>query len=377
MAERQALLDLSKEEIEELLVSWGQPRYRADQVWRWLYVGLVSEVDQMRNLPAALRTQLGGQFVVTNVSPVRSQRSADGHTEKVLLRLADGQTVETVFMDYDGRRTVCVSSQVGCTLHCAFCATGLGGWIRNLSAGEIVGQVLYYARLAKGGPPGGDGSLGRGGSRTAPTTAAASAQPITNVVYMGMGEPFLNYEAVRRSIAILNDPEGFNLGARRVTVSTAGVVPGIERLGAEGLPIGLAVSLHAATDELRNRLVPINRKYPLAQLIPACRDYTERTHRRVTFEYALIDGVNDSLAHADALAQLLHGLLCHVNLIPVNPVADLPYLPSPHERILAFEKRLRERGINATLRVSRGADIQAGCGQLRGSPRECETVVSA
>lgn len=365
MAQKRALLDLSREEIEELLAAWGQPRYRADQIWRWLYVSLVSDVDQMRNLPAALRTQLGGQFVVSGVTPLRTQRSADGHTEKVLLQLADGQAVETVLMDYDGRRTVCVSSQVGCALHCAFCATGLGGWNRNLSASEIVEQVLYFARLGRGGSP------CRGGSRTAPT------QPITHVVYMGMGEPFLNYEAVRRSIAILNDPQGFNLGARRVTVSTAGIVPGIERLGAEGLPIGLAISLHAPTDELRNRLVPINRKYPLEQLIPACRAYTERTHRRVTFEYALIDKVNDSLADADALARLLRGLLCHVNLIPVNPVADLPYLPSPHERIVAFEGRLRQRGINATLRVSRGADIQAGCGQLRGQPRECDTLVSA
>ena len=340
------------------MASWGQPRYRADQIWHWLYVSLVSEIDQMRNLPAALRTQLGGQFVVTSITPVRTQRSADGHTEKVLLQLADGQAVETVFMDYDGRRTVCVSSQVGCAVRCAFCATGLAGWSRNLTAGEIVQQVLYYARLRR---------------RLAP---AEPEQPITNVVYMGMGEPFLNYEAVRRSIAILNDPEGFNLGARRVTVSTVGIVPGIERLGSEGLPIGLAVSLHAPTDELRNRLVPVNRKYPLAQLIPACQAYTERTHRRVTFEYALIDGVNDSPAHADALARLLHGLLCHVNLMPVNPVADLPYAPSPYDRVVAFEGRLRDRGINATLRVSRGADIQAGCGQLRGSPRECETFVS-
>ncbi len=358
MAEKRALLDLSREELEATLAAWGQPRFRARQVWRWLYVNLVSQIDEMRNLPAALRTQLGGQFVVSAVSPVRTLRSEDGHTEKVLLQLADGQAVETVLMDYDGRRTVCVSSQVGCALRCAFCATGLGGWNRNLSAGEIVEQVLYYARLV------------RGASETTP------AQAITNVVYMGMGEPFLNADAVRRSIAILNDPEGFNLGARRVTVSSSGIVPGIERLGAEGLPIGLAISLHAPTDELRDRLVPVNRKHPLGSLIPACRTYTERTHRRVTFEYALIDGVNDSPADADALARLLRGLLCHVNLIPLNPVAGLPYQPSPHERVVAFGARLRAQGINATLRVSRGADIQAGCGQLRGSPRECETLVN-
>ncbi len=348
--QKQALPELSKEELEERLALWGQPRYRADQIWRWVYVNVVAEIDEMRNLPAELRRQLGGQFAVTGVTPLRTQRSADGRTEKVLMQLADGQTVETVLMDYDERRTVCVSSQVGCAIRCTFCATGLGGWSRNLTAGEIVEQVLYYARRARN---------------------------ITNVVYMGMGEPFLNYDAVRRSIVVLNDPAGFNLGARRVTVSTAGLVPGIERLAGEGLPIGLAISLHAATDELRNRLVPINRKYPLGTLIPACRDYAARTRRRVTFEYALIDGVNDSAADAAALGQLLHGLLCHVNLIPINPVPELPYQPSPYDRIVAFEKRVRELGVNATLRISRGADIQAGCGQLRGAPRECETIVNA
>ncbi|HOG46858.1 MAG TPA: 23S rRNA (adenine(2503)-C(2))-methyltransferase RlmN, partial [Anaerolineae bacterium] len=226
MEQKRALPELSKEELEELLATWGQPRYRADQIWRWLYVSLASDLDDMRNLPAALRRQLGGQLAVTSVAPVSTLHSVDGRTEKVLLQLADGQTVETVLMDYDGRRTVCVSSQVGCAVRCAFCATGLGGWMRDLSAGEIVEQVLYYARLC------------RGGSGTAP------GQGISNIVYMGMGEPFLNYDAVRRSIAVLNDPEGFNLGARRVTISTAGIVPGIERLAEEGLPVGLAVSLH-------------------------------------------------------------------------------------------------------------------------------------
>lgn len=354
MEQRRALLELTKEELEHLLATWGQPRYRADQMWHWLYVSQVSSIDEMRNLPAALRTQLGGQFVVSAVTPLGSQHSADGHTEKVLLQLADGETVEAVLMDYDGRRTVCVSSQVGCAVRCAFCATGLGGWTRDLSAGEIVEQILYFSRQLK-----------------------AAGQAVSNVVYMGMGEPLLNYEAVRQSIAILNDPAGYNLGARRVTVSTAGVVPGIERLAGEGLPIGLAVSLHAATDELRSRLVPVNRRYPLGRLIPACRAYAERTHRRVTFEYALIDGMNDTLAQADALSDLLRGLLCHVNLIPVNPVPELPYRPSPYERVVAFERRLRGQGVNATLRVSRGADIQAGCGQLRSAPRECERVVDA
>ncbi len=353
MDERRALLELTKEELAETLASWGQPRFRTEQVWRWLYVGLVASVEEMRNLPAGLRARLAGEFVVSGLTPVRSERSADGLTEKVLLRLRDGEAVEAVLMQEGTRRTVCVSSQVGCAVRCAFCATGLSGWTRDLSAGEMVEQVLYYARRLKD-----------------------SGQALTNVVYMGMGEPLVNYDAVRASIAMLNDPQGLNLGARRFTISTAGVVPGIERLSQEGLPIGLAVSLHAATDELRTRLVPLNRRYPLARLIPACRAYAGRTHRRVTFEYALIDGVNDAPVQADALAGLLRGLLCHVNLIPVNPVPELPYRPSPRERVLAFERRLKERGINATLRVSRGADIQAGCGQLRGAPRECKTVVN-
>lgn len=353
MEQRRTLPELAKEELEDLLASWGQPRYRADQIWRWLYVSLATSIEEMRNLPAGLRAKLAQEFVASAVEPLRAQESADGRTEKVLLKLPDGQTIETVLMDYDGRRTICVSSQVGCAIRCAFCATGVGGWNRNLSAGEIIEQVLYYARRLK-----------------------QAGQTVSNIVYMGMGEPFLNIDAVLQSIARLNDPEGFNLGARRFTISTVGIVPGIRRLTAEGSPIGLAISLHAPTDELRNQLVPINRKYSLRVLLQACREYTEKTRRRVTFEYAMIDGVNDRRAQADALADLLRGLLCHVNLIPVNPVPDLPYRPSPQRQILAFEERLRELGVNATLRISRGADIQAGCGQLRSAPTECQTVVS-
>ena len=353
MQQKRALLGLSKAELERLLTDWGQPRYRADQVWRWLYVSLVSQIDEMRNLPAGLRAQLAERLTVGSVRPLQTQRSADGHTEKVLLALPDGETVETVLMDYDDRRTVCLSSQAGCQIRCAFCATGVGGWNRNLSAGEIIEQVLYYVRLLK-----------------------SRQQTVSNVVYMGMGEPFLNEDAVFESMSILNDPDGFNLGARRITLSTVGIIPGIRRLTRERSAVGLAISLHAPTDELRNRLASINRRYPLGILVEASREYTERTGRRVTFEYVMIDGVNDSLAQADELSNLLNGLLSHVNLIPLNPVPESPYRPSPHERIVAFEQRLRERGVNATLRISRGADIRAGCGQLRSAPRECETIVN-
>jgi 23S rRNA (adenine2503-C2)-methyltransferase len=353
MEQKRALTEVSKEELQTLVAAWGQPRYRADQIWRWLYVNLVSDPGEMTNLPQELRARLAEEFVISSVRPLRTLRSQDGRTEKVLLALADGQTIETVLMSYEGRQTVCVSSQVGCAVRCAFCATGVGGWQRNLTAGEIVDQVLYYARQLK--------PLG---------------ETVSNLVYMGMGEPFLNMDAVLRSISVLNDPAGMNLGARRITLSTVGIVPGIERLAQEAPAVGLAVSLHAPTDELRNQLVPVNRRYPLEVLIKACRDYVQKTRRRVTFEYAMIDGVNDAPAQADALANLLRGLLCHVNLIPMNPVPDLPYRPSPRERILAFEARLRQRGINATLRLSRGADIQAGCGQLRSAPVECQTIVN-
>lgn len=354
MEHKKALPELSKDELTRVLADWGQPRYRADQVWRWLYAGLVPSIAEMRNLPAEVRARLAEQFVVSSVRPLRTQRSEDGGTEKVLLALADGQTIESVLMSYGDRQTVCVSSQVGCAVGCAFCATGVGGWNRNLTAGEIVEQVLFFARSLR-----------------------VRGQVISNVVYMGMGEPFLNTEAVLASITRLNDPSGLNLGLRRVTISTVGIVPGIQRLARDGSPVGLAISLHAPSDELRDRLVPINRKYPLARLIEACREYVERTGRRVTFEYAMIADHNDALAQADELAGLLRGLLCHVNLIPVNPVPGLPYQPSPRERIIAFERRLRHLGVNATLRISRGTDIQAGCGQLRSAPSECHEVVNA
>lgn len=353
MEQKRALPEASKGELEGLLLDWGHPRYRADQIWRWLYVTLVSSFGEMRNLPSELRARLDQHFVVAAARALRTEYSQDGRTEKVLLELADGQSIESVLMSYDDRQTVCVSSQVGCTIGCAFCATGLGGWVRNLSAGEIIEQVLHFARQLK-----------------------ERNQAVSHIVYMGMGEPFLNYEAVKASIQTLNDPAGFNLGMRRMTISTVGLVPGIQRLTQEEMPVGLAVSLHAPNDDLRNRLVPINRKYPLGPLIKACREYTERTRRRVTFEYAMIDGVNDMLGLADALAKRLQGLLCHVNLIPMNPIPDLPYRPSPRERVVAFEARLRDLGVNATLRVSRGADIAAGCGQLRARPTECHTVVN-
>jgi 23S rRNA (adenine2503-C2)-methyltransferase len=245
------------------------------------------------------------------------------------------------------RYTVCVSTQVGCPIGCPFCATGQHGFERNLTPGEIIDQVLYFARWLQ------DRSNGREGER------------IDNIVFMGMGEPFANYNALWQAIEMLNSPEGFGLSARSMTVSTAGLIPGIKRLSGEKLQVGLAVSLHASEDKLRDKLVPVNKKYALNELIPACREYFAKTGRRVSFEYALFNGVNDSLTQAQTLADLIQGMNCHVNLISANNTASQTLQPSPRNQILAFQQELKNRGINCTLRQSRGQDIDAGCGQLR------------
>lgn len=336
------LLDLSFDELTQLLADWGEPRFRATQVWRWVYHSLTANPDEMVNLPRELRARLAEETYVGRLSVVGSVQDDDGLTEKLALATADGQIIEVVLMRYTNRNTVCVSSQIGCALGCLFCATGQQGLTRDLSTGEMVAQVLHYAQ------------------RLRETNAH-----VTNVVFMGMGEPLLNFDAVWKAILNLNDREGLALGLRRFTISTAGIVPGIERMAREGLEVGLSVSLHAPDNALRNQLVPINRRYPLERLLPACRLYIERTGRRVTFEYALIQGVNDSERHAVETARLLHGLLCHINIIPVNPVAGCGYEPSSRERVLQFQETLVKHKIQTTVRLRRGVDIQAGCGQLR------------
>lgn len=336
-----ALTELAFPDLQALVISWGEPAYRARQIRKWLYQALADNPAQMTDLPDKLRQRLGSA-ALTTLRLLARQESPDRETEKALLELRDGQTIESVLMHYEARQTVCVSTQVGCPVGCPFCATGLSGYVRNLTSGEIVDQVLYFARALK-----------------------ARALRVSNVVFMGMGEPFLNYEAVWKAILILNDADGFGLGARHFTISTVGVVPGIKRMAEEKLQVGLAVSLHAADDTLRNKLVPLNRKYPLDELIPACRDYATRTSRRVTFEYALIDHVNDDPAQARQLASLLKGMLCHVNLIPLNPGGGSAYAPSPRARTVAFQEELRHRGIANSLRLGRGIEIGAGCGELR------------
>ncbi len=337
------LLDLSYTDLERLVTDWGQARFRAAQLWRWLYHELCEHPEEMANLPKELRRRLAEEVTIGGLVAVASSVAEDGMAEKVLLRAADGCTLETVLMHYTERNTVCVSSQVGCAVGCAFCATGQQGLARNATVGEITAQILYFARRLH-----------------------AQGDHLTNVVFMGMGEPMLNFDAVWQAILALNNSEGLGLGWRRFTISTAGIVPGIERLVREGQEVGLAVSLHAPDNPLRDRLVPINRRYPLERLIPATRLYTERLGRRITFEYVLIKDINDGEAQARRTADLLQGLLCHVNLIPLNPTPGCDDQPSPQESILRFQQILLREHIQATIRLRRGLDIQAGCGQLRG-----------
>lgn len=336
------LYDLTLPELEERLVAAGYPAYRARQVWGWAYRQLVGDYAGMRNLPAALREELATTLPLDLLTPVRTLTADDGETIKTLYRTGDGQLLETVLMLYPDRATVCVSCQVGCAVGCAFCATGLMGLTRNLSAGEMVAQVASAMREAR-----------------------QRGRALTNVVMMGMGEPLQNYAETLRFIRIIHDPDGLGLGARRITVSTSGIVPRIEALAEEALPVNLAVSLHAPNDELRSRLVPINQRYPIAALLEAVDDYIEKTGRRVSFEYALMRGINDSEEIARELAALLRGRLCHVNIIPLNPVDVLPYERPDPAGIERFANTLRAAGIPTTVRYSRGLDIDAACGQLR------------
>ncbi len=348
------IYELSYGELESTITSWGEPRYRTRQVWEWLYRKYARDFSEMTNLPKRLRERLAETFTLLPLTPVTEQVARNRLTRKMLFALADGQAVETVLMLYEKRRTLCISSQVGCAMGCPFCATGLSGFSRNLTVGEILGQVMYYARWLA--DPLADG-----------VDASPLPRParVSNVVFMGMGEPMANYERVWKAIRILVDKRGFNLGARHITVSTVGIVPGIRRMAEEGLQVRLAVSLHAADDDLRNELVPINRRYPLADLMDAVRYYIQRTHRRVTFEYALMRDVNDSPEHARALVRLLRGVLAHVNLIPMNPVEGTPFQPSTRRDTVRFARLVEEAGIPVTVRLRRGLEIDAGCGQLR------------
>lgn len=336
------LYDLTLPELEARVVELGHPAYRARQIWGWAYRHLVQSYAEMRNVPASLREALEAELPISLLQPLRTATSSDGETVKTLYSTADGEMLETVLMLYPDRATVCVSCQVGCAVGCAFCATGLMGLARNLGAGEIVAQVVGATREAR--------ELGRG---------------LTNIVMMGMGEPLQNYAETMRFIRTVHDPAGLGLGARRITVSTSGIVPRIDALAAEDLPVNLAVSLHSPEDEQRTSLVPINRRYPIATLMESIDRYIAKTGRRVSFEYALMRGINDSEETAQKLGALLQGRLCHVNLIPLNPVDVLPYERPDPAGIERFASILQAAGIPTTVRYSRGLDIDAACGQLR------------
>jgi len=339
------LLDLDGGGLREFFVSIGEQAFRADQVLKWIYHHQVTDFDEMTNLSVDLRQRLTGIAAIELPQMIRQQRSEDG-TVKWLFGLPGGSAIETVYIPEPNRGTLCVSSQVGCSLNCTFCSTATQGFNRNLKTGEIIGQVWQAAR-----------ALGheRNGIRA-----------ITNVVMMGMGEPLLNYEPVLAAMGLMRDDLGYGLAARRVTISTAGLVPGIDRLR-EDIDVALAVSLHAPTDDVRTSLVPLNKKYPIAELMAACQRYIAgRKGRSITFEYTLIDGINDHPELAHKLVKLLRRLPCKLNLIPFNPFPGTQYRCSSPERISQFQSIVMAAGLIATVRRTRGEDIDAACGQLVG-----------
>ncbi len=335
------MYDLSLEELTEQIKSWGQTAFRAKQIWQGLYKNLWVKPDEFHNLPKELREKMAAEWDFESIQPTIKLDSSDGQTRKTLLRLADGRQIEAVLMRYDKRRTLCISTQVGCAMGCTFCATGQMGFTRHLSSGEIVAQVMYYARLLQ-----------------------EENSTVTNIVLMGMGEPFHNYDNTMKAIDRLNDSDGYNFGARRFTISTSGLVPAIRQFASEKRQFNLAVSLHAVDDVSRESMMPINKKYKIEELIQACHEYVAVTSRRITFEWALINGVNDSPEVAAKLAKLLKGLMCHINAIPLNPTTGYQGSPTDPQRAQAFKEVLEQAGIPCTIRMRRGIDIQAGCGQL-------------
>ena len=357
-----SILDLSKGEIDDLMLELGEPAFRARQLWSAVYRSLTPSFDDMTNLARSLRGKLKGRFAIGNATPCLETHSRDGSTDKTLFRLDDGELIETVLMRYaaDGhrkaRKTVCISTQAGCALGCTFCATGQQGFRRQLTVAEIVGQVIHMERLARSED---QSEIDRG------VRGAGDRQGITNVVFMGMGEPLANYENSIRAARVLNDDQGLHIGARHITISTVGLPQQIVQLAGEEIQINLAVSLHAPDNATRSETMPINARHPIEEVIEACRDYIARTNRRVFFEYVLLSGQNDSPGHAAKLAKLLRGLLCHVNLIPVNPTGDGPYRKPRRQTASAFQEGLTRFGVPSTVRMEKGIDINAGCGQLR------------
>ena len=333
------LIEQEREALESALTELGYPRFHAGQIFRWIYRRGVASAEDMTDLPRDLRATLAARFQLTTPALVQRERSIDG-TEKFVLRLADGRTIESVFIPDTPAMTFCISTQVGCAMACSFCLTGKMGLVRNLTAGEIVGQVRVLV------------------------DALAMRDTAFNIVLMGMGEPLHNYDETMKALRILADEHGFNLPPRRVTLSTVGLLPALERLANEEVMPNLAISLHAPTDAQRGALVPINRKYGVAEIIAACKRFPLKKRSRITFEYVLLAGVNDSIDDARRLARLLSGMKAKVNVIPLNAAAGIPYERPSDEAIDRFARTLAEHGITVSVRKSRGRDIRAACGQL-------------
>lgn len=335
------LYSMTLDELKEWLTGIGEKAFRAQQIFDWLYVKRVSSFDEMSNLSKGLREKLEEHFRIDPLREITRQESQDG-TIKLLFQLIDGHAIETVIMRHNYGNSICVTTQVGCRIGCTFCASTLGGLKRNLEAGEIVSQVLMAQRALD-----------------------LEDQRASHVVVMGIGEPFENFEQLMAFIAIINDNRGLNIGARHITVSTSGIIPKIYDFAEAGGQVNLAISLHAPTTELRSKLMPINRGFPLEKLMEACRFYVAKTGRRISFEYGLFGGQNDQPEHAEKLAELIGDLMCHVNLIPVNYVPERDYVRTPRNEIFRFKRILEDHGINVTIRREHGSDIAAACGQLR------------
>jgi len=336
---KESLLNLEESVLREAVRSAGEPEYRAAQILDWVYQKKVADFAEMTNLPVALREFLGTHYEIDPLKLADYQTSVDG-TVKFLFDLSDHKKIESVLIPMDSNLTLCISTQVGCPLDCKFCLTGVMGYTRNLTVGEIVGQVLFVQRWLQ------------------------PSHRISNVVFMGMGEPLANYQNTVKAIRVLLSEKGLHLSNRKITVSTAGIVPGIQKLGREDFIVNLAVSLHAPYEDLRTQLMPINKKYPLEMVLNACREYPLPKRRRITFEYVLLKGVNDRPIHAKELAKILQGFRCKINLLPFNEAEALPYERPSEADVLQFQKILIHHGYSAFIRTSRGRDILAACGQL-------------
>ena len=326
------------DELKNEMISIGEKPFRAEQIFSWLYREKVKEFDEMTNLSLELREKLKAEYDICNFKIIRKQESSDG-TKKYLFDVLDGNAIETVLMQYHHGKTICVSSQIGCKMGCKFCASTGIPFVRNLSAGEIVEQVIAVEQDI--------------------------LDNISNIVFMGIGEPLDNYENVMKTIKIINNPKGLNIGARHISISTSGIVPKIYDLANENMQCTLSISLHATNNKKRSEMMPVNNAYPIEELIKACKDYIKKTNKRISFEYALAKDNNDNLDDAKELVKLLKGMLCHVNLIPINKIENGKYTKSSNENIIKFRDYLNEKGIVATIRRELGSDIDAACGQLR------------